>query len=77
LLALHDNVEEINPKGGFVRYGNVKNTYVLIKGSISGSKKRMITFTQPIRPNKKIVKDAPSITFIQTSTNQGKARQAA
>ena len=29
--------------GGFVRYGEVKNDFLLIKGSIPGVKKRIIT----------------------------------
>lgn len=29
--------------GGFVRYGQVKNDYVLLKGAVPGVKKRVIT----------------------------------
>jgi large subunit ribosomal protein L3 len=36
----------------------------LIKGSIGGPAKRLIIFTNPLRPNKKIPKEAPSITYI-------------
>jgi large subunit ribosomal protein L3 len=48
------NPEEINPKGGFLQYGLVKNEYLLIKGSVSGARKRPITITAPIRVKKKI-----------------------
>lgn len=38
-----------NPKGGFLHYGLVKNDYALVKGSVPGSKKRMLVLTQSIR----------------------------
>lgn len=33
----------ITPLGGFVRYGEVKNDFVMLKGSIPGTKKRVVT----------------------------------
>ncbi|KAI8187066.1 60S ribosomal protein L3 [Colletotrichum sp. SAR 10_66] len=33
----------ITPLGGFVRYGEVKNDFVMVKGSIPGPKKRVVT----------------------------------
>ncbi len=56
--------EEINPKGGFVRYGIIKNPYIIVKGSIAGPKKRLIRFNLAIRPNKKIPKEAPAIKIM-------------
>ena len=49
LLFISDKPEKVNPKGGFLHYGLVKNDYVLIKGSVPGHVKRLITFTEPIR----------------------------
>ena len=74
ILQLNDKPEEINQKGGFVSYGNVQNPYLLVKGSIPGSKKRLIRFTHAIRPIMNMPKEAPLITMIQKETNQGKAR---
>ncbi len=54
-------IEKINPKGGFPRYGRVKNPFLLLKGSVAGPSKRMIRLTIPERQNNKIPKDAPSI----------------
>jgi len=48
----------------FHKYGLVKNPFLLIKGSVAGSKKRVITFTQPMRPNKKVPKDAPVVKMM-------------
>lgn len=36
-------------KGGFLNYGNVKKDYVLIEGSVPGSKKRLILFRKSFR----------------------------
>lgn len=35
--------KQITPLGGFVRYGEVKNDFVMVKGSIPGTKKRVVT----------------------------------
>ncbi|MBW2987258.1 50S ribosomal protein L3 [Candidatus Woesearchaeota archaeon] len=43
------------------KYGNVKNHYLLLKGSIGGPKKRLVTLTEPIRPNKKLALPAPTL----------------
>lgn len=64
LLKIGDKAEEINPKGGFVRYGLIKNPYVIVKGSVAGPKKRLIRFNFAIRPNKGVPKEAPIIKQI-------------
>jgi len=50
LLKIGTNPEEVNPKGGFLRYGLVKNSYVLLKGSVPGPAKRLIRLSIPRRP---------------------------
>ncbi len=70
LLKISQNPSEINPKGGFIRYGNVKNEYLLIKGSVQGSAKRLIRFNVAMRPDKNIPKEAPSITHINQEAKQ-------
>ena len=64
ILKISDNVEEINNAAGFKRYGVVKNDYLLIKGSIVGPKKRLITFAKAARPNKRYPSIAPEIVYI-------------
>lgn len=49
IILVGNKPEKINPKGGFVRYGLVKNDYILFKGSVCGPKKRLIRFTHSIR----------------------------
>lgn len=62
----HDqkDIEKVNPAGGFKRYGVVKNNFVLIKGSVIGPSKRLVRLNFPIRENKLIPKDAPSVQSI-------------
>ncbi|MEA3430967.1 MAG: 50S ribosomal protein L3 [Nanoarchaeota archaeon] len=70
LLKISNKVEEINPKGGFIRYGFVKNPYILIKGSIQGPAKRIITLTAPMRSNKKVPNQAPTIQYTSLESKQ-------
>jgi len=70
ILKISDEVQKVNVKGGFLRYGEVRNQYMILKGSITGPSKRLIKMTQAIRQNKKVPKDAPQITFISTASKQ-------
>lgn len=63
--------EEVSPKGDFIRYGKMKNTVVLLKGSIGGPSKRLIRFNHSIRPNYKIPKEAPAVRHISQASKQG------
>lgn len=69
LLKIGDDVSKINPKGGFVRYGNVKNQYVLVHGSVVGASKRLITLTVPRRPLLRKL-EAPAITYVSLVSKQ-------
>jgi large subunit ribosomal protein L3 len=55
---------KINPKSGFTNYGNIKNDYVLVKGSVAGPSKRLIRIRKSQR-NAKGIKE-PKINFIST-----------
>lgn len=63
ILKVGNEPSEINPSGGFVRYGFVNQDYVLVKGSVQGTRKRMVTMVRAIRPNPKYPKIAPEITY--------------
>ncbi len=49
LVLVADKPEKVNPKGGFMHYGLVKNDFVLVKGSVPGHVSRLITLTNPVR----------------------------
>jgi len=47
------NEKDINPAGGFKHFGQIKNDYLLIRGSIQGPIKRQLLITIPLRETKK------------------------
>jgi len=63
LIKISDKPDEINPKSGFQNYGAVKNTFILLKGSLPAPKKRTIILTNPLKPNRRI-KGVPLINYI-------------
>jgi len=69
IIRMGEKGEEINPKGGFVRYGMIKGEYVLVKGSVPGPRKRAIALRKAIRELGKI----PSFTLdhISLASPQG------
>ncbi|HID19771.1 MAG TPA: 50S ribosomal protein L3 [Methanophagales archaeon] len=70
ILKIGENGEEITPKGGFLKYGSVKNDYILLKGSVPGPKKRLIRLSHAIRPYTK--SGVPDIIYISKKSQQGR-----
>ena len=71
ILKVGKDASEVNPKGGFLHYGNIETSYVLVHGSIPGTTKRLIRFRDPVRKGGVDV-HAPDLTFVSTSSKQGK-----
>jgi len=72
IMVIGENEEEINPKGGFIRYGRVNGDYLLVLGSIPGPKNRLIRIRKTIRPVKSFMVKSPEITFISRESQQRK-----
>ncbi|MGM5482874.1 MAG: 50S ribosomal protein L3 [Nanobdellota archaeon] len=68
ILSISDNPDSVNPEGGFVRYGNVKNSFMLVKGSVGGSRKRLVKFCMPSRKKSHA---ALNVQKISTKSKQG------
>ena len=64
LLYIGEDPKEILQKAGFLHYGNVKNSYLLVKGSVQGPTKRFIVLRQPRRPNSSIPSEAPALEYV-------------
>lgn len=47
------NEKDINPKGGFPHYGKIKESYIIVRGSVMGPKKRGLVITYASRPSKR------------------------
>jgi large subunit ribosomal protein L3 len=70
ILKIGEKGEEVNQKGGITHYGEVKNTYVLIKGTVPGPKKRMIIMAKAIRQTEQL--PLPTIKTINQDSKQGR-----
>jgi large subunit ribosomal protein L3 len=68
ILKIGEKPEEINPSGGFKRFGLVRNDYLLIKGSIGGPRKRIIRLRKAWRSSQAPKK--PEIKYISTTSKQ-------
>lgn len=65
----------ITPVGGFPHYGVINEDWVMIKGCVSGSRKRPVHFRKSIVPAvKRSHLEALNIKFIDTSSKYGHGR---
>jgi len=68
-------LKAITPLGGFPHYGVVNNDYVMVKGCVVGTKKRVITLRKSLVPQTKrsAVEDI-QLKFIDTASKFGHGR---
>jgi len=67
--------KDITPIGGFPHYGVVNNDWVMIKGGVVGSRKRVITLRKAMRVHTSIAaREEINLTFIDTSSKFGHGR---
>jgi len=65
----------ITPLGGFPHYGHVGEDYVMLKGAIVGTKKRIITLRKSlIPPTSRTHLEKVKLKFIDTSSKFGHGR---
>ncbi len=70
ILRIGDNGLEVTPAGGFLHYGIVRSTYVMLAGSVPGTVKRPIVLRHPVRPTW-TPEGPPTITYISLQSKQG------
>jgi large subunit ribosomal protein L3 len=70
ILRIGAEGSEITPKGGFIRYGEVKGSYLLLSGSVPGPKKRLIRLRYPARPPGEIPVEPPKIIEVSLESQQ-------
>jgi large subunit ribosomal protein L3 len=71
ILKIGEKGEDINPTGGFPHYGLIRNSYVLIHGSIPGPTKRLVSMRDAIRYKRGVEVEKPEISYISTTSKQG------
>lgn len=70
IIKIGQTGEEVNPKGGFLHYGQVVNPYILIHGSVPGPTKRLVRLRDPVRKTAPL-KEALNIVYVSTESKQG------
>ncbi|MFH0949033.1 MAG: 50S ribosomal protein L3 [Candidatus Aenigmatarchaeota archaeon] len=68
VLLISDDIKKVMPKGGFLGYG-IPKSFMLIEGSIPGSKKRLIRFRHSVRAKKF---QPVELKYISLESKQGK-----
>lgn len=67
--------KSINPVGGFVQYGLVKNDFIMIKGGVCGPKKRALTLRGSLlKQTSRAALEPVKLKFIDTTSKQGHGR---
>ena len=71
VLKIGEKGEVITPAGGFPHYGVVRNSYILLHGSIPGPTKRLISLRDAVRYQRGVKIEKPEISYISTTSKQG------
>ncbi len=72
ILQIGDEPETGTPDGGFVNYGNLRATFVLVHGSIPGPAKRLIRFRDAARFQVYVtLEKPPELTYIAAASHRG------
>jgi len=67
--------KSITPMGGFSRYGEINEDWVMMKGSVMGARKRIITLRKSLLPqNSRTAQEKIELKFIDTSSKFGHGR---
>jgi len=70
VMKISNDLKSINPNGGWIGYGAIKNDYILIKGSLDGPVKRLVRMTMPRRIVKNRQETAPEIQYLSVRSKQ-------
>jgi len=67
--------KRITPVGGFVRYGQVNDDFLILKGCVMGAKKRVLTLRKSLfNPTNRDALEQVKLKFIDTSSKFGHGR---
>ncbi|MEM2111073.1 MAG: 50S ribosomal protein L3 [Candidatus Bathyarchaeia archaeon] len=71
IIKIGKDGSEITPEGGFLRYGPVKGTYIMLSGSVPGPAKRLIRLRCSARIPKRVSETPVQITYLSRMSPQG------
>jgi len=67
--------KNITPMGGFVKYGSVRENFLMLKGSVQGCPKRPVTLRKSLNPGTRPwMLEKVNLKFIDTSSKMGHGR---
>ncbi len=72
ILKIGIDPKEIIPAGGFINYGLIRGDYLLVLGSIPGSRKRVVRLRKAIRGPREVPEGAPDLVYVSTNSKQGR-----
>lgn len=70
VLKIGDRGEEVTPKGGFLHYGVVRSSYLIVHGSVPGPTKRLVRLRDATR-FRGVEVAAPEIRYLSLESKQG------
>lgn len=72
VLKIGEKGEEVNPSGGFLHYGLIRNGYIVLHGSVPGPPKRLIRLRDAARPTAPDVEpENVELAYLSTQSKQG------
>jgi len=64
-----DGKEGLKTKSGFLNYGNIREDFIIIKGSVPGSAKRLVRMRLAVNPKVTVPNQAPDIISVDGAIN--------
>ena len=64
ILRIGMQPDDVRTPGGIMHYGIIKNNYLVLKGSVIGPQKRIVTLIHATRPHVRLPKEAPQVRGI-------------
>lgn len=71
VMKVGNNGSEITPKGGFLRYGIINSDYVALKGSVPGTRNRLVLMRLAMRTPPEAEAPAPKLDYLSVGSIQG------
>ena len=71
VMKVGNNGAEITPKGGFLRYGVINSDYVALKGSVPGTRNRLILMRLAMRAPPEARAPPPKLDYLSVGSIQG------
>jgi len=76
VLKVGEDGKEVTPKGGFVNYGEVRGSYLIVRGSVSGPRKRMVILKHAIRKDASKIKiPSPAVDYVSLVSQKGHVQE--